>query len=393
VVDPILQIVSTLPAAPDGACNAGRLLRDLRPAIAAAGLVVRFNMLTRAIELDGTEIPEHTVELAHTRFQEADWLVGKNDAIDALIVLARENSYHPVAEYLDRIEHDDTIPYFDLDAVATTFLGTTDPLYDRMMKVALIGAVRRIREPACQHDTVVVFQGRQGARKTRFWKALASEDWYSPCTTGREVEMLMVMHRAWIVEFGELESITSRHEIGALRTLITTTRDPFRVPYGRSPAMHERRFLLVGTVNPAGFLNDPEGHRRFHCIPVPEGFLIDVELVAAFRDSIWKAAALSHAAGELSFLSDGDQDESNRRNTIDHVMESAWDGPITQWAESQIEGTPFTTAQVLTGSEVRDKGHIQPADHGRVVQILKTLGWTRHPTKARKAWMPPCTTK
>jgi hypothetical protein len=385
--DPILQLISSLPTPPDGKVDAGALHAALTPIAPIYSL--RFNLMFRAIEMGGAEIPEHSVELAHVKFQAAGWKVTAADTYSALIATAREDSYHPVMEYLDRVEHDNTTPYVDLDAIASTYFGTTTSLYDQMMKVALIGAVRRIRQPGCQHDTVLVLQGTQGCGKTNFWKTLAGEQWYTPCSTGKEVDMLMLMHRAWIVEMAELEGITSRHDISALRTLVTTTTDGFRPPYGRTTTMNPRRFALVATVNPAGFLNDPEGFRRWHCIQLPhaEGQFIDIDRVARDRDAIWKAAALAQRAGAVSHLPPELQALSNATNQVEHVSETAWDAPIAAWASSQMVGTPFSVADVLVQSGVRDKTHIQPQDYGRVAQILKTLGWARHPVKSRKAWM------
>jgi predicted P-loop ATPase len=119
--------------------------------------------------------------------------------------------------------------------------------------------------------------------------------------------------------------------------------------------------------------------------------MIDLRWVAANRRAIWRAAAIAESAGEPSWLSPEWQAVSDAANQAMHVAETAWDAPIASWAADQIPGMPFTVAQVLIGSKVRNEGGIQPQDYGRVAQILKSLGWERYPAKNRKAWMRPIT--
>ena len=61
--------------------------------------------------------------------------------------LLQWRTFHPVREYLDRVAADDNVAA-DLEQIATVFWGTDDPLYDAMLRKTLIGAVKRIYEPA-----------------------------------------------------------------------------------------------------------------------------------------------------------------------------------------------------------------------------------------------------
>ena len=67
----------------------------------------------------------------------------------------------------------------DINSLSTTYLGTTEPLFDRYLKVGLIGAVKRRFEPGCKFDTVVTLDGDGGIYKSEFWIVLASPDWHS----------------------------------------------------------------------------------------------------------------------------------------------------------------------------------------------------------------------
>ena len=68
------------------------------------------------------------------------------------------------------IENDSNIYPVNIDSVATDFLGTNDPLYDKMLKAFLIGAVSRAAERGCKFDNMLVLKGPQGIFKSSFLK-------------------------------------------------------------------------------------------------------------------------------------------------------------------------------------------------------------------------------
>ena len=54
-----------------------------------------------------------------------------------------------------------------LDTWLSAFLDAEDNELNRAYgRKTLIGAVRRVRQPGCKHDTVLVLQGRQGKGKS-----------------------------------------------------------------------------------------------------------------------------------------------------------------------------------------------------------------------------------
>ena len=104
---------------------------------------LRFNQLTQLMEFDGREVPEEVVNLLYVQLSQADIGISKNAAIDAILFAAMGNGYHPIREYFDALLADDDIKPADVDTLATTYLGTSDPLYDAMLAGMVIGAVQR----------------------------------------------------------------------------------------------------------------------------------------------------------------------------------------------------------------------------------------------------------
>ena len=90
------------------------------------------------------------VEEAYIDFSTVGYDISKDKAIDAVVKVARENAYDPVAEWLEAIEKDDSIEPIDLVYLSRDYLGFDDKLANSMFQKALLGAVWRRFEPGCQ---------------------------------------------------------------------------------------------------------------------------------------------------------------------------------------------------------------------------------------------------
>lgn len=362
------------------------------------GQSLRWNEMRMAIEYENEEIKPHEVELIYVDLHKQDRYVTKNIAIDAILSRARKNGYDPARDYLDYLKKDDTAKPVNIDTIATNYLGTSDPLYDKMMKVMLLGAVDRRMRPGCKFDYVVVLKGEQGTKKSTFWQALASPDMHTSSMPDNDKDMLLNIHAVWVYELAELESITSKHDVGKLKNYITTPTDLLRVPYGKASEWRPRASVFVGTVNGDSFLRDETGERRFLVIDLPQkpacGEFLNIEAVVRDRDRIWKAALLALEAGDKPYLNHEDQIESDTRNE-DYQQVDAWGGPLDKWlnpteAEKEIRDTwgefedrpsvseEFTTADALVGSGVRDLKNINSGDNVRMAKLLKMRGFVKN---------------
>ena len=96
----------------------------------------------------------------------------------ALTVVAHQNQYHPIREYLNRLEWDgtDRIPY-----VLHHFLGAEICAYGtEVMRLFLLGAIHRVFRPGCKFELMLCLVGGQGAGKSTFFRFLACKDeWFS----------------------------------------------------------------------------------------------------------------------------------------------------------------------------------------------------------------------
>jgi len=267
---------------------------------------IQYNLVKSRPELDGKEIKDEQLQHLYVVLSELGWSIGKIAARDAWMSLAFKNEYSPVVEYLNRLVADEAVVPVELDEVAREYLGATGPIDGAKVAVTLIGAVQRAYEPGSKFDTCLTLKGEQGIGKSSFFKALASADWFVDTMQEKELDLRMVIHKCWIYELQELESITGKRAEGKVKGLLTTSVDTYKRPYGYGIDDHPRRSIFVASVNRDDFLKDSTGNRRFMVVDLPHrselGERIDVERVERERDRIWKAAVLAYKAGKKPIL-------------------------------------------------------------------------------------------
>jgi predicted P-loop ATPase len=360
------------------------------------GTRLRWNLLQKRIELDGEPLPAAQVDLFHVGLSESGYTIGKESAIDAIRRVSFANEYNPVEEYLNRVAADPDIEPIDLKCVATEYLGTQDPLYNTMLAATLIGAVARTFQPGCKHDSCLVLKGGQGIGKSSLVKALASPSWLNDTTQPKEKETLQAIHSCWVMELAELDSLTSRKEAGTVKALLSSSIDKYQPPYGRTIEECPRRSIMIGTCNRDDFLRDDTGSRRFWVIDLHHDFatgnVIDVNRITTDRDRILKAAVLAYRDGQPHWLSNEDQNESNRRN-LNFEQEHPWESIIARWLSLE---TPqgFTTEECLLKSDIFiSQALIQTKDMKVASTMLQRLGYKKTPHQQRRysnkrVWFP-----
>lgn len=159
------------------------------------------------------------------------------------------------------------------------FVGADKTEYNtEVMKLFMLGAIKRIYQPGCKFDYMLILVGPQGAYKSSFLRFLAADDNvfsdnFNSIDGDRAFEKLRGM---WIVEMSELQATKRAKDVEAIKAFITSRKDTYRAAYARRTEQHPRQCVLAGTSNPVDFLTDQTGNRRFlpvtcarHEIPNP----------------------------------------------------------------------------------------------------------------------------
>jgi predicted P-loop ATPase len=360
--------------------EAGELLFKLRTEAGADRL--RYNTFSQQIEMDGQVL--EGAERFYLKLAEEGHKVGKELAIDCLIQVAHENPYDPVALYLDHVAA--TVEPAYIGGLATAYLrpedaatGNGPTIYDHMMRCTLIGAVKRVFQPGCKHDTATVLMGDQGARKSSFWSALGGAFFSDALGDISSKDDLMVLHRSWIMEWAELDHIMGRKHAGQIKSFLSQSTDLFRVPYGKATEAFPRRGIIVGSTNRStGFLSDDTGNRRFWVIPTTctESNPIDTPQLMVERDAIWSAAVHAYRAKEPNYLPTDLAAKVTQENES-YLIDSPWLPAVQDWLAKLTLGDTITTERILSQAVQKPIERQTRADQMAVADILRSLTYRR----------------
>jgi predicted P-loop ATPase len=124
----------------------------------------------------GIEWTDHEDRLFANWLQHESIFVSVEVAGQAVQAAARARCFHPVREYLDKLSWDGTPR---IDSWLTKYIGATASNYSYAVAPRwLISAVARIYLPGCKADSVLIFEGEQGIKKSTALKILA-DPWFT----------------------------------------------------------------------------------------------------------------------------------------------------------------------------------------------------------------------
>ncbi len=293
---------------------------------------------------------------------------------------ARKNWYHPVIDYLDGLTWDG-MPRIGKWLVI--YGGAKNSDYVRAVgHLMLVAAVRRIKQPGCKFDEMLVLQSDQGKLKSSAIQALSPEDeWYTddmPLDVDAK-EAIERISGKWIVEAGELAGMR-KGEVEHLKAFLSRRVDgPARMAYGRLPIELKRQSVLFGTTNSAQFLRDSTGNRRFWPVNVGK---FDVDGIKRDRDQLWAEAAAAEA-GEESIRLDPALYAKAEEEQEERKVEDPWVGVVRSTLEEHLgenHGGRMWTEHAWLIIDLAKAQRTQEHNF-RLGDAMRALGW--HRAKAR----------
>lgn len=346
-----------------------RMIQDYRKIIRKFGKRLRLNKLSKRIEIDGKPVSLDRVRIQLAIKHGILVKSSREDVQDILTEIAVENQYSPIEEYLNSLPPAPDTSF--LDSLAEKYFGVNDPIYEMFVRKTLIGAVKRTFEPGCKIDTVLILQGKQGYRKSTFFKVLAGGKYFDDSLgTVSDKDERLKLHQAWFVEWAELESVFKRRDVSATKAFLSTGTDKIRPPYCRDIEDFNRPSIIVATTNKQEFLADETGNRRFWIIPVKHR--IDTKLLKQERDAIWAAAMLAYKSGEEPCL-DYENEETAEQVAQEFQSSDPWEDVI----ENYIDHREYIRlSDLLTHLQV-DLSRQERSHQMRCSAILKKFGWER----------------
>lgn len=202
---------------------------------------------------------------------------------------ARQSSFHPVLDYLDGLEPWDGVSRSDTWLIDCG--GAEDTPYTRAVsRLVLVAAVRRVRQPGCKFDEMLILESAQGSGKSTAIQALCpNPEWFADNfhLDGDTKKMIEQTSGKWIVEAGELKGMSSKDQ-NALKAYLSSTTDEARMAYARKAQRLPRQFIIIGSTNDTQYLKDHTGDRRYWPVRVGK---FNVEKLNTIRDQLWAEAA------------------------------------------------------------------------------------------------------
>lgn len=285
---------------------------------------------------------------------------------------ARKTTFHPVRTYLDKLEWDGEKR---LSTWLVRLAGAADSEYvQAVSQIVLTAAVRRVRQPGCKFDELLVLESPEGKDKSTALLTLCyDEAWFSD-DLPLNVDSKQVIERSsgkWIIEAAELAGMhPSRAD--HLRAMLSRRVDgPVRMAYARLPVEVKRQFIVIGTTNSHSYLKSKTGNRRYWPVRIKN---FNLEKLRGERDQLWAEASHSEALGTSIRLPPrlyAQAELQQERRRADDV-----------WEEAIASNFKIDEKHRVTGSEVWDKLGIPMSqrsekDQSRIADIMQRLGFRR----------------
>ena len=183
---------------------------------------------------------------------------------DALEIVASEDSYHPIKEYLESLKWDGVKR---IDTAFADYFGAEETPYNAMcMRLVLLGAIERVYEPGCKFDPMLIIKGAQGLGKSTFFRYICGNDKYYQGNLKDIDKSFELTNGKWICEMAELKVLKKEDNREAIKAYLTMNQDTHTLKYKPYPEDYPRQFICIGTTNETVFLNDDTGERRFPVI-------------------------------------------------------------------------------------------------------------------------------
>ncbi|WP_303679389.1 VapE domain-containing protein [Ralstonia mannitolilytica] len=241
----------------------------------------------------------------------------------------------------------------------------SDEYHNAIGRNFILAMVARGLVPGCKADTMPVFEGAQGAGKSRLL-AILGGSYYAELTESLDTkDFFVVIQGKWLVEIAELDAFR-RTDVTRIKQVLSSQQDRCRLPYAKRAMDLPRRVVFAGTTNEHEYLRDHTGARRFWPLKVAR---IDHDWLQVNRQQLFAEAVERFKAGATWWdvpLEAAKEQTEARRET------DAWEPAIAEWCIGHRE---VLVSDVLAGIGVELAA--RPARRDRATQPMRP-GWRPH---------------
>lgn len=309
--------------------------------------------------------------------------------------IAWDAPFHPVRQYLDKLTWDGTPR---IDRWLVEYGGAEDtPFVRAVSSIVLMAAVRRIREPGCKYDEMLILEGEQGLNKSSAIRALCPDDTWFSDDLPLNVESQRVIEATlgkWIVEAADLAG-KRRADVEQLKSTLSRAADRARLAYARISTERRRQFIIIGTTNSAVYLMDPTGGRRFWPVAIKK---FNIEALITVRDQLWAEASHRERQGESIRLKEALWPAAAKQQEKRRLLDP-WEHKIIDWIKREVE---FEVDEEIPEDDVRfymrqvklantdvwkelgiDESRVGRYEQQRICEVMAKIG-----LKSQTVWVP-----
>ncbi|SRR6266566_3900536 len=237
--------------------------------------------------------------------------------------------------------------------------------------------VRRVRQPGCKFDEIVVLEGEQGTDRSTALSLLAVRpEWFTDSLrlNMKDKEVIEQLQGKWIVEIAELGGM-KKAEVEHVKALASRTRDRARLSYDKLTTEAPRQCVFVATTNESEYLRDQTGNRRFWPVRCVK---FDLEKLTRDRDQLLAEAAAREAAGASIRLPE-ELWAAAAEQQQERSIEEPWVATLVDKLKDE-EGNPvegkirINDLWTILGVQ---PGHQNQTHNQRLGVAMKEAGWAR----------------
>jgi hypothetical protein len=361
---------------------------NARAAIQALGIECRYDIFHDKFLVGGNVIGQWAGEMSdaaslmirETIHKTFGFDPGKQCILDAVAQLSLRNQFDPICQYLDALKWDGTKR---LDTWPIKYLGAEDTKLNRAIgRLALIAGVRRVRQPGCKFDQIIVLESPEGFGKSAAIETLAGTENFSDQTIlgVNDKEQQELLRGVWFYEIADLAGM-KRADVEHVKAFASRTHDRARPAYGTCRVDLPRRCILWGSTNNQTYLQSQTGNRRFW--PMRTG-KINIEALRRDRDQLWAEAAALEAAGASMKLpedlwADAGIEQEARRDADpwDDILVNAQGTISDVFGDGSTQEERISTIELLNVHLKIPPDRITDQSAKRLSFCMARLGWTK----------------